>query len=98
MGSSTAPRWRKDGKELFYLSTSQFFMAVPVEGADSTFLTSPPRPLFRTSVIVQGSQSIGFPISYAVTADGSRFIVNDRPPDPGPPINIVLNWTGVLKK
>jgi eukaryotic-like serine/threonine-protein kinase len=92
------PRWRKDGKELFYLSTSQFFMAVPVESADSTFFTSSPKPLFRTSVIVQGSQSIGFPISYAVTGDGARFVVNDRPQDPGPPIDIVLNWTGVLKK
>ena len=92
------PRWRKDGKELFYLSTSQHLMSVRVQAADATFVTSAPMQLFKTTLIAQGSQSIGFATLYAVSPDGTRFVINDQPQDPGPPISVVLNWTGVLKK
>jgi hypothetical protein len=54
--------------------------------------------LFKTSLIVQGSQSLGFATLYSVSPDGNRFLINDRPQDPGPQISVVLNWTAALKK
>ena len=92
------PRWRRDGKELFYLSTTQEIMAVPIVEADAAFVTGPPARLFKTALIAQGSQSLGFATLYAVSIDGSRFLINDRPQDAGPAISVVLNWTAALKK
>ncbi len=68
------PRWRRDGKELFYLATTQDIMAVPILQDDTAFVTGPSTRLFKTSLIVQGSQSLGFATLYAASADGRRFL------------------------
>jgi hypothetical protein len=73
-------------------------MAVPILQDDTAFVTGPSTRLFKTSLIVQGSQSLGFATLYAVSPDGNRFLINDRPQDPGPQISVVLNWTAALKK
>ena len=73
-------------------------MAVPILRDDTAFVTGPSTRLFKTSLIVQGSQSLGFATLYGVSPDGTRFLINDRPQDPGPPISVVLNWTAALKK
>jgi len=91
------PRWRGDGRELFYLATDQRLMGVPVR-LGATFDADAPVPLFRTRLIPQGSQSIGLPTAYAVTADGQRFVVTGPPDDPGPAITVVLNWLAAVKR
>jgi serine/threonine protein kinase/Tol biopolymer transport system component len=91
------PRWRRDGKELFYLAANQYMMSVPVKNTVSLEL-DPPVPLFRTRLIVQGSESTGLPTAYDVSADGQRFLLNAPPEDLGPPMTVVLNWTAALKK
>jgi eukaryotic-like serine/threonine-protein kinase len=91
------PRWRRDGKELFYLAANQFMMAVSIGNAISLELRTPV-PLFRTRVLVQGSESTGLATDYDVTADGQRFLLIGPPQDPGPPMTVVLNWTAALKK
>jgi eukaryotic-like serine/threonine-protein kinase len=91
------PRWRKDGRELFYLASDQRLMAVRVK-LDSTFEADAPVPLFRTRLIPQGSQSLGLPTAYDVSPDGQRFVVTIPPEDLGPPITVVLNWVGALKR
>ena len=91
------PRWRRDGKELFYLAADQRLMAVPVR-LGATFEADAPVPLFRTRLIPQGSQSILLPTAYDVSADGQRFVVTGAPDDPGPPITVVLDWFGALKR
>jgi Tol biopolymer transport system component len=91
------PRWRRDGRELFYLAANQFLTAVPI--GDPTSLTlGRPAPLFRTRLVVEGSESTGLPTTYDVSGDGQRFLLRYRPTDPGPPMTVVTNWLGALKK
>jgi hypothetical protein len=91
------PRWRSDGKELFYLASDQYLMSVPVTAA-STFEVGQPTALFRTRLIVQGSQSLGLPTLYDVTRDGQRFALIVAPDEPEPPMTVVLNWPTALKR
>ena len=90
------PRWRADGKELYYVAPDQRLMAVPVT-AESEFKAGTPAPLFQLRMVplppTQPRQQ------YAVTAKGDRFLVNTlvEPPIPAP-VTIVLNWTAALKK
>ena len=90
------PRWRRDGKELFYLAATQFLTAVPVVDSASLELGRQV-PLFRTRLIVEGSESTGLPTKYDVAPDGQRFLLRYPPADPGPPITVVINWLGALK-
>ena len=91
------PRWRRDGKELFYLAGNQFLTAVPITDLASLDLGRP-QPLFRTRLVVEGSESIGLPTRYDVAPNGDRFLLRYPPADPGPPITVVINWTSALAK
>jgi dipeptidyl aminopeptidase/acylaminoacyl peptidase len=90
------PRWRRDGKELFFLARDQKLMSVSVK-ADSTFEFSAPAALFQT----HAHEPIGAEefFVYDVSADGQRFIINVeiRQKNP-PPMDIILNWASQLKK
>jgi Tol biopolymer transport system component len=91
----TNPRWRRDGKELFYIRGDGKLMAVEVK-AGSTFEPGATKPLFDTPVRFVGSS---WPYdTYAVSADGQRFLINDFTETSAPPITVVLNWTADLKK
>jgi serine/threonine protein kinase/Tol biopolymer transport system component len=95
-GGGAMPRWRADGHELFYLAGDQFLMSLPIKDEGTLDLGTPER-LFRTRIIVQGSESGYLPTYYDVSPDGSRFLVRYPPEDPGPPITVVLNWQSALK-
>jgi serine/threonine protein kinase len=86
------PRWRGDGKELFYLAPSNKLMAVDVK-AGAGFQASVARPLFETPDL----PGITSRHQYAVTADGQRFlmIVTEAP---RLPLTVVLNWTVELRR
>jgi len=85
------PRWRRDGKELFYLALDNKIMAIPVS-ADSTFHAGSPVALFAVH-----PSSIG-PV-YDVSADGQRFLVNSASADQGsPPLSLVVHWPALLEK
>src|SRR5260370_35081718 len=43
----TTPRWRSDGKEIFYLSTEGFLTSVPVSPVPPGFQVGAPHQLFR---------------------------------------------------
>jgi len=95
-GGGQEPRWRRDGKELFYLSADAKLMAVPVK-AGATFESGPPEALFQT----HARQNIGVmdAFSYDVTRDGQRFLINVKIDDPSPaPLAIVLNWASEMEK
>jgi Tol biopolymer transport system component len=66
------PRWRRDGKELFYLSPDRKLMAVPVKG-ETTFEADVPKVLFQTRV---PALTVYDRNSYDVTKDGQRFLIN----------------------
>jgi serine/threonine protein kinase len=69
----TEPRWRADGRELFFLGLDRRLMAAAVELGPS-LSHRPPVPLFTTKVAAVGSP---FRTSYDVSADAQRFLVNE---------------------
>jgi hypothetical protein len=87
------PRWRADGREIYYLSEDLKLMAVPV-GPGPTF--GVPHALFQTKVS-RGVNS--YRTHYVPSRNGQRFLVNVQTGDAAlAPITVVLNWTAGLKK
>ncbi|MEI6669877.1 MAG: protein kinase [Acidobacteriota bacterium] len=88
------PRWRRDGKELFYLASDGKLMAVSVAAAQtSTPQFGAPVALFDTGM--SDAQRAG-PL-YDVSPDGQRFILPVGA-DRALPITVVVNWRAALKK
>ncbi len=91
-GGGMKPRWRRDGRELFYVTPDQKMMAVEVKTGVG-FQWGIPRALFQIAGhAVRGER-------YAVTADGQRFLVYLEPEDQfDRPITVVENWHATLGK
>jgi WD40-like Beta Propeller Repeat len=85
------PRWRKDGKELFYLSLEGKLMSVPLNSA-ARLETTVPKPVFQTILRVNALEK-----KYWVTGNGNRFIFLEPPEDSTKPFTVVLNWTAGLR-
>jgi len=93
VNGGSLPKWRRDGKELFFLDPADNLMAVDVNTSRNTIQTGTPHPLFRPV----GLQSQLGP--YAVTADGKRFLINGgNVKEENQPFVLVQNWTAQLKK
>jgi Tol biopolymer transport system component len=96
-GGGIEPRWRRDGKELFYIAPDGKLMAAPIQGAGQTLEAGAPVALFQTR-IVGGGTAISKQ-QYAVAPDGQRFLINITADEStASPITIVTNWTAGLKK
>jgi hypothetical protein len=91
------PRWRRDGRELFYLASDQVLMSVPV-AIEPSISVGRPSALFRTRLDFLGTHAPNYLAGYDATADGQRFLLIVPPEQPTPPITVVLNWTSALKK
>ncbi len=90
-GGGTEPRWRGDGKEMFYIGTTGIMMSVLVS-TESTFSTGTPAPLFQVYGRAPISSTDLF--TYDVSRDGKRFLVNRYvKPDHIKPLTIILNAT-----
>ena len=90
------PRWRRDGKELFYMSDEGKMMAVTVKTGTS-FEAEPPRTLFQTHLRQPISSLDVF--SYDVNAGGSRFLINTKVDSASAaPPSIILNWASEMEK
>jgi serine/threonine-protein kinase len=88
------PRWRQDGKELFFYSLDGQLTAVPVTG-ETALDVGTAVPLFRTPYLSGG---IGFRQQYDVTRDGQRFLLNLVTDEASTAtITVVLNGTAGLK-
>jgi Tol biopolymer transport system component len=70
------PRWRPDGKELFFIGLDDRLMAVPVTlpSDGGSFDAGTPVPLFATHV--GGAVHPGSRQQYVVSRDGQRFLMN----------------------
>jgi len=82
------PRWRADGREIYYLSEEQKLMAVTV-GAGPSF--GIPELLFQTQVTAGVTPNR---THYVPSRDGRRFLVNTALDIVASPITVVLNWAG----
>ena len=89
-GGGWAPRWRRNGQELFFLSLDSTVMAVSIDPATGKTL-SVPRGLFPTE-LRHGYQYR----PYDVTRDGQRFLVPTM--RPGDDFRVVLNWRTLLPR
>jgi eukaryotic-like serine/threonine-protein kinase len=89
----SSPRWRRDGKELFFLDPGDTINAVDVNASGGTPRLGAPHALFQ-AVGVQ--RDFG---PYDVSADGKKFLLNSGNLKEGSdPLTLVLNWPAELKK
>jgi Tol biopolymer transport system component len=95
-GGGTHPRWRRDGKELYYISADSKLMAVPVSLGAGTVDVGTPQKLFEQSFPWNNSRSFG----YAPSADGQKFLMLLAPEGAAatPPVTIWINWMAGLNK
>ncbi len=102
-GGGEAPRWRRDGKELFYLTLDGKLMAVEVKtgaslapDAPPAFQAGTPQLLFQSRVS-QLHATLNF--RYDVAADGKRFLlVCSGAEAAASPLTVVVNWLAALNK
>jgi len=87
------PRWRRDGKELFYISADAKLMAVELK-INNTFEAGSPKALFDLDL----SATAAGRWAYQPAADGQRFLVLSNARSASPLITIVLNWQAGLRK
>ena len=91
LGDGRGPLWRRDGKEIFYLSADNKLMAAKVETSGSSFSTEGAHVLFD-------SHSYGVFGRYDASADGQRFVVVYEGNRPSTTLTTVVNWTADLKE
>ena len=86
----TRPVWRRDGKELFFLSGIGQLMAVDVTSG-ATFEHGAPKALFETRAPVYAA--------FDVSSDGKRLLMAN-PLEVGAiqPMNVIINWQANSKK
>ncbi len=94
-------RWRRDGRELFYMNVpGGMLVAMDVKADASTFEMGTPRELFNTG-LSQPAAHLGRYHPYAVSPDGQRFLI-PRPTstftETTSPIVVVLNWADGIKR
>jgi eukaryotic-like serine/threonine-protein kinase len=83
------PRWRSDGKELYYDRPDGMIMAVTVDGSRPEFHVVSEKPLFLAFQRII-TQTLG------VTPDGEHFVVDALGGDEGEPLAVVTHWTQAL--
>jgi dipeptidyl aminopeptidase/acylaminoacyl peptidase len=91
-GGGAHPLWRADGKELYFVTEAGMVMKVPVRAASSTIELGKAEPVFDATVQFSTlSLWAGEPSPYAVTRDGSRFLLLASRDRRGV-VTVVMNW------
>jgi eukaryotic-like serine/threonine-protein kinase len=88
-------RWRRDGKELFYIALDGRLMTVPIQPGHNSGALEPATaaPLFTTNVGPPVPPQSGYNQSYMISPDGQRFLMSIFTEQASvPPITVVLNW------
>jgi serine/threonine protein kinase/Tol biopolymer transport system component len=87
------PHWRRDAKELFYISRDDTLMSVEISEQNGSPVVGKSQSLFRTHRVTSPDWV------YDVSPDGSRFLINRLLlPSRPEPITLVVNWDAELKK
>ena len=87
----TEPRWRSDGREMFYRSAEQKLMAVPIDLAPR-FSAGVPKALFQSRFETDITRN-----RYLPSPDGSRFLaIGTLGRESITPTTVVLNWSTEL--
>ncbi len=95
-GGGYSPRWRRDGKEIFYSTADNHLVATEVAERNGTL------EIGKTQVLFGGMPKGGVSnqVYYDVSADGKKFIVTqgDTRDIIATPVTVIQNWTAGLKK
>ena len=86
------PRWRKDGRELYYLSADGRLMALAFTPGTTPTIGAP-TSLFEAAVFAHVNRGLGAEFEYDVNAEGSRFLINRLIVPGDPSMTIIVNWT-----
>jgi Tol biopolymer transport system component len=87
-GGGTGPRWRGDGRELFFVN-GKALLSAPVSAEGGSVSISPPNVLFENAGLVTAQS---YP-QYDVSADGSRILTVELLEEaPARCIRVVQNW------
>ena len=95
----TLPRWSRDGRELFYLTTDLHLVTVPVRLAPSLTVGTP-TPLFtvRSASKWDDPRFVDGWSDFDVSPDGKRFLAAVARPANEEPLTAVLDWRSGLQK
>jgi len=87
----TSPRWRGDGRELFFVgpAPNRQVMSVQVTTGE-TFTAGTPAPLFKVE--------LRNTLDFEVARDGQRFIINTDAGVPATPLTVITGWAANLKR
>ena len=90
----TAPVWRRDGSELFFVAADGQMMSSAVKTGGTEFEFSAPKALFKTRMLgLTGNFH-----EYDVSPDGQRFLIGTLIGETkAAPPTVILNWTAELK-
>jgi len=92
---ATRPRWRHDGRELFFLSLDNKLMSAEISEQGTSLVVGKVAPLFQTNSMF--SAHLHWP--YDVSADGKKFVVATQlAQGTSGPLTLVTNWPALLKK
>jgi Tol biopolymer transport system component len=83
--------WSGSGKELFYKDAIDDFYVCPITAKRSEVVVGKSQRLFHAS-------TPGIGVSFDVSLDGKRLLVNHADAEMQAPLHLVSNWTAELKK
>src|SRR5437867_2062597 len=92
-GGEATIRWRRDGRELYFVDSKGAVRALPVKlGRQPEF--GPAETLFTIST--EARAAIHSLPGFDVSADGSRFVIPVVSGAEGPSVVVIQNWEGLL--
>ncbi len=94
-GGGKTPRWRADGRELYFVSGDADLMAAVVDGTGSRFVVKEVKTLFRVS-LYNGPRTLL--TAYDVSPDGQRFLINSAGDAGDLRVALVTNWPAELNR
>jgi Tol biopolymer transport system component len=101
-GGGSQPRWRGDGRELYYLALNGDLMAVDVDTTGEALTVRAPHKLFATNAPPNTNVAVDY--DFDAAPDGQRFLLNvatsakpgTASAAPDLPLHVIVNWTGGL--
>ncbi len=93
-----SPRWRSDGRELYYVAPDSTLMAVPIASTGVALEAGRPTALFKPRMALSGAGTTVYRQQYDVAPDG-RFLINVTTLDDSTaPITVIQHWNPEAKK
>jgi serine/threonine protein kinase len=89
------PRWRRDGKELYFVSSRNEMMAAQITEKGESLEVGPPERLFAYRPALRIFRA-GM-INYDVAVDGKRFLLDVAADENTKPLTLVSNWSSLVE-